>query len=64
MRLGERMLKEIARIASERGFERIDFLVLEWNKPAQCFYGKLGAIHDPEERHYKFTDEAFQKLAG
>ncbi len=61
--VGETLIKEMARIAVARGFERIDFLVLDWNKPAQRFYEKLGAVVDPEERHYKFTDAAFKKLA-
>lgn len=62
--VGEALLKEIARIAASRGLERIDFLVLDWNKPAARFYDKLGAVKDPEERHYKFTDEAFTRLAS
>ncbi|MEO6654657.1 MAG: GNAT family N-acetyltransferase [Pyrinomonadaceae bacterium] len=62
--LGENMVKEIARMAASRGFERIDFLVLDWNTPAVKFYNKLGAIRDGEERHFKFTDEAFIKLAS
>lgn len=62
--LGELMLKYIARLAKARGFERIDFQVLEWNAPAIGFYESLGAVRDDEERHFKFTDEAFQKLAG
>ncbi len=61
--VGEMMLKFIAKLGKERGFERIDFLVLEWNTPAVEFYKKLGAVRDEEERHFKFTDEAFQKLA-
>lgn len=61
--VGEMMVKHIAKLAKSRGFERIDFLVLEWNTPAVEFYKKLGAIRDEEERHFKFTDEAFQKLA-
>lgn len=61
--LGEMMLRHIARLAKERGFERIDFQVLEWNAPAIGFYEKLGAHRDDEERHFKFTDAAFQKLA-
>lgn len=60
--IGERMLKQIARMAKKRGFERIDFLVLEWNTPAVKFYEKLGALRDPDERHFKFTDEAFLRL--
>lgn len=61
--VGEAILKELARLAASRGLERIDFLVLDWNKPALGFYEKLGAVRDAEERHYKFTDEAFQRLA-
>ena len=61
--VGEMMLRFIARLAKARGFERIDFQVLEWNAPAIGFYEKLGAVRDDEERHFKFTDEAFQKLA-
>ncbi len=61
--VGEMILKFIANLAKSRGFERIDFLVLEWNSPAVEFYKKLGAVRDDEERHFKFTDEAFQKLA-
>ena len=41
--LGERMLREIARIAHSRGFERIDFQVLETNYSAIDFYEKHGA---------------------
>ena len=61
--IGEALLKEIARISASRGFERIDFLVLDWNKPAIRFYEKLGAVKDGDERHFKFTDDAFRRLA-
>lgn len=62
--LGERMLREIARIAKGRGYERIDFQVLESNAPAINFYEKHGAVRDDEERHFKFLYEAFDKLAA
>jgi ribosomal protein S18 acetylase RimI-like enzyme len=61
---GEKMLRHIAALAKERGYERIDFMVLDWNTPAINFYKKLGAEIDQSERHFKFTDSAFQKLAG
>lgn len=61
--IGEAMLREIARLGWERGFERIDFQVLDWNTPAICFYEKLGAVRDDEERHYKFIDKGFETLA-
>lgn len=62
--VGELMLRYIAQLGAERGFERIDFQVLEWNTPAVGFYERLGAVRDEEERHFKFTDEAFKNLAG
>ncbi|MBK8809206.1 MAG: GNAT family N-acetyltransferase [Acidobacteria bacterium] len=62
-RLGERILREIARLGRERGYERIDFHVLNWNEPAIGFYKKLGANDDPEDLHFKFTDQAFEALA-
>lgn len=62
--VGEAMLRELARIAAVRGLERIDFLVLDWNTPAVNFYIKLGAVRDDDERHFKFTDDAFRSLAS
>jgi ribosomal protein S18 acetylase RimI-like enzyme len=60
--LGEAMVKIIAKLARQRGFERIDFQVLEWNTPAVKFYEKLGAIRDDSERHFKFIDSSFSSL--
>jgi ribosomal protein S18 acetylase RimI-like enzyme len=60
--VGEAMLRRIAAIAAERGFERLDLMVLDWNTPAVRFYEKLGGTRDPDERHYKFTDNAFRSL--
>jgi ribosomal protein S18 acetylase RimI-like enzyme len=61
---GEKMLRHICRLAKERGLERMDFLVLDWNTPAVNFYQKLGAEIDQSERHFKFVDEAFRELAS
>jgi ribosomal protein S18 acetylase RimI-like enzyme len=60
--VGEAMLREIARLAAARGYERIDFMVLDWNTSAVNFYKKLGAVRDEDERHFKFTDDAFKEL--
>lgn len=62
--IGDAMLKELAKIAKSGGGERIDFQVLVWNTPAIKFYEKHGAERDHEERHFKFTGEAFERLAG
>lgn len=62
--VGLGLLKETARIAASRGFERIDFHVLDWNTPAVKFYKNLGAVCNAEETHFKFTDSAFDQLAS
>lgn len=62
--LGEAMIRAIAQLGRAKGFERIDFQVLDWNAPAIRFYEKLGAVRDEEDRHFKFTDDAFGRLAG
>jgi len=62
--LGKAMLKEIARQGVSRGFERIDFMVLDWNTPAIEFYKSLGADSNDEESHFQFRGEAFRKLAS
>jgi GNAT superfamily N-acetyltransferase len=62
--LGEMMLRQIARIGKAGGAVRMDFQVLDWNAPAISFYKKHGAKMDESERHFKFTDEAFDGLAS
>jgi len=61
--IGEAILKKIAQTARSKGFERIDFQVLDWNAPAINFYEKLGAVSSPDESHFKFSDAAFDRLA-
>lgn len=63
MGLGDKLIRAVARRAKERGFERIDLHVLEWNARAIEFYKKRGADVDSSDRHFRFVDEAFEKLA-
>ncbi|MBC7899495.1 MAG: GNAT family N-acetyltransferase [Saprospiraceae bacterium] len=62
--VGEIMLRKIAAKAKARGYERIDFQVLDWNKPAINFYEKLGATGNFDESHFKFSGKAFENLAA
>ena len=62
--IGETMLKEIARITAARGFERIDFFVLDWNTPAVNFYKKLGATPMSEWTIHRVSGENLHKLAA
>ena len=61
--IGKEFIREIARRGAERGFERIDFQVLQWNTPAIGFYEALGAVRDDDERHFKFIGRPFGRLA-
>ena len=61
--VGDLLLRAVAREARTRGFERLDFLVLDWNSSAIDFYEKRGAVRDDVERHFKFVDQAFMKLS-
>ncbi len=60
--VGEKLIRKIAKEGKRFGAVRMDFQVLAWNKPAINFYKKHGALVDEEERHFKFTNEAFEKL--
>jgi ribosomal protein S18 acetylase RimI-like enzyme len=40
---GKAMLRNLARIAVERGYARVEWSVLDWNEPAIGFYDALGA---------------------
>lgn len=41
--VGLALFTELARIAAERGCQRLDWNVLDWNETAIAFYRKLGA---------------------
>jgi diamine N-acetyltransferase len=41
--LGFGLLQRVAQIAEERGCQRLDWAVLDWNEPAIAFYEQLGA---------------------
>ena len=40
---GKALLIELAGIAGQRGYERFEWSVLDWNEPARRFYRSLGA---------------------
>ncbi|MBA3879544.1 MAG: GNAT family N-acetyltransferase [Sphingobium sp.] len=41
--VGKALLKRLAQIAVERGCQRFEWAVLDWNTPAQDFYKAMGA---------------------
>ena len=60
---GRAMLRELARIAHERGCGRFEWTVLDWNAPAIDFYRSLGAEVLPDWRICRLTGDALARLA-
>ncbi|MEU1251791.1 N-acetyltransferase family protein [Streptomyces chartreusis] len=61
---GKALLTELARICVERGYQRLEWSVLNWNTPSIAFYDSLGARPQDEWTVYRLTDEALTKLGG
>lgn len=61
---GIALLKELAKICAENDYERLQWWVLDWNKPAIKFYKFLGAVAMDEWTTFRITGEPLTKLAG
>ncbi|GAB4332363.1 MAG: GNAT family N-acetyltransferase [Calditrichia bacterium] len=61
---GKKLLKKLAEIAVEKGCARMEWAVLDWNKPAIEFYLSLGAKPMEEWTTYRLSGEALSRLAG
>lgn len=61
---GEATLKELARIAVQRGCGRLEWSCLDWNKPSIDFYLSLGAEAMDEWTVYRLTGDTLRKMAG
>ncbi|GGY14389.1 GNAT family N-acetyltransferase [Streptomyces anandii] len=61
---GRALLTELARICVARGYERLEWSVLDWNRPAIGFYESLGARPQDEWTVFRLTDEALEGLAS
>ncbi|KUL58332.1 MULTISPECIES: GNAT family N-acetyltransferase [unclassified Streptomyces] len=61
---GKALLTELARICGERGYERLEWSVLDWNEPSIAFYRSLGARPQSEWTVFRLTDDALSTLGG
>jgi len=57
------LLRELARIARDRDYGRVEWSVLDWNDPAIGFYKKLGAVPMDEWTMFRLTGDAIGALA-
>ena len=60
---GKALIKELARIAVERGCGRLELSCLDWNKPSIDFYFSLGATKMSDWTVYRFSGESLENLA-
>ena len=60
---GKATLKQLARIAVERGCGRLEWYCLDWNRPSIDFYLSLGAQPLDEWTTYRLTGETLLRMA-
>ncbi len=60
---GKATLKELARIAVQRGCGRLEWWCLDWNTPSIDFYKSLGAVAMDDWTVYRITGETLKELA-
>ena len=60
---GKGLLKQLARIAVERGCGRLEWWCLDWNKPSIDFYRSLGAEPMSDWTTYRITGQTLTNLA-
>jgi len=61
--IGKSLLAFLARLAKERGCGRVEWAVLDWNKPSIDFYRRLGAVALDDWLIYRLTGDALDQLA-
>jgi GNAT superfamily N-acetyltransferase len=61
--IGHAMMRHLARIAVERGCQRMEWLVLDWNEPAHRFYRTIGAERLVQWQLYRLSDDNLARLA-
>ena len=61
---GYALFRHIARLAVERGCGRLEWSVLDWNKPAIRFYETLGAAAMSDWTTYRLAGEGLKKVGA
>jgi GNAT superfamily N-acetyltransferase len=59
---GRELLTALAAECVRRGYQRLEWSVLDWNTPAIDFYRALGAIPMDEWTVFRLTDQALNTL--
>jgi GNAT superfamily N-acetyltransferase len=62
--LGRELLRTLAATCVERGYDRLEWSVLDWNEPAIAFYRAAGAVPLDEWTGFRLTDDALTGFAA
>ena len=61
--VAQALMRRLAALVLERGYARLDWAVLDWNRDAIGFYEQLGAKPDPEHTLWRVDRAALEALA-
>ena len=62
--LGQELLATLAAICVERGYDRLEWWVLDWNTPSIGFYESIGAVAQDEWTRFRLDGPALGDLGG
>ena len=62
--IGKALLARVAKAAVDRGCGRVEWSVLDWNKPSIDFYRSQGAVPMDEWTVFRMADRALVELAA
>jgi GNAT superfamily N-acetyltransferase len=62
--IGKGFMQTLAALCVERGYERFQWWVLDWNKPSIDFYQALGAVPMDEWTVFRLSGDALKKFAS
>lgn len=61
---GKRLLQHLAKLVVDRGYGRLEWACLDWNKPSIDFYLSLNAVQQSEWTTYRLTEGPLHALAA
>ncbi|KGN34089.1 N-acetyltransferase GCN5 [Knoellia sinensis KCTC 19936] len=62
--LGRDLLASLAGVCVERGYQRLEWWVLDWNEPSIGFYRSLGAVPQDEWTTFRMDGAALAELGA
>jgi GNAT superfamily N-acetyltransferase len=62
--LGRELLRTLAEVCVQHGYERLEWSVLDWNTPSIEFYRAAGAVPMDEWTVFRLTDDALSRFAA